>query len=264
RGLAEGLILDVADYRHVPHGPGVLLVGHDVDYGVGADAFTVVRKRSSTDPTAAQLRDALRMGLGTLDAIAADGELAVTVDRAHLTVTVPDRRLGPPDQVVPALRAEIEPTIAELYGPDATIRRANTDDPRSAPGLWVEAAADAAAGVLAKLGGSQAPGQSPWDISVEELARLRDSGSDFTLLDVREASEYETVNLGGTLLPLAGLSDRLDQMDRDAHIVVHCRAGGRGAEAVGQLRDAGFTEAWNVNGGLMAWIDRVDPSLPRY
>ncbi len=84
------------------------------------------------------------------------------------------------------------------------------------------------------------------------------------MLDVREESEYETVNLGGTLLPLAQLPDRLDELDRDATILVHCRAGLRGGKAVRVLRDAGFGDAWNVNGALVAWADRIDPDTVRY
>ena len=108
------------------------------------------------------------------------------------------------------------------------------------------------------------PVQSPWDISVEELKRLRDERVDFTLLDVREPHEYEICHLGGKLIPLASLAGHLDELDRSAHIVVHCRSGGRSANAVKAMRDAGFANAWNVNGGILAWIERIDPSLTPY
>ena len=106
--------------------------------------------------------------------------------------------------------------------------------------------------------------QSPWDISVEELKKLRDEGADFTLLDVREPREYQICHLDGKLIPLGQLPSRLDELDRNAHIVVHCRSGGRSANAVKVLRGAGFTNAWNVNGGILAWIERIDPSLTPY
>lgn len=262
RGQVEGLILDVADYRHVPTGPGVLLVGHDIDYGVSGDAFTVVRKRVEVD-VADALRDALRMGLGAIDAIGADGALAGSFDRSRFTVSVFDRRLGERDTAVAALGSEVEPVIAELYGGTATITPVD-DDPRSAPSVRIDADAAVAGEALGKLGGSQAPGQSPWDISVEEYARLRESAADVVLVDVREESEYEQVNLDGKLVPLTTLGDHLDELDREARIVVHCRAGLRAPAAVEQLRAAGFQDVWHLNGGLMAWIDRVDPSLPRY
>ncbi len=264
RGKVEGLVLDVADYRHVPQGPGVVLIGHDVDYGINDVAFQVTRKRSLDDAASTQIRDALRMGLGALDALAYDGGVPVTIEPTRFTVSAFDRGLGSREEVEANLRKAVDEVVGDLYDGTATITAIDGDDPRVAPELLVEAAASDAAEILDRLGGSQAPGQSPWDIPVEELARLRSSDEEFTLVDVREESEYETVNLGGTLIPLATLGDRLDELDRDAHVVVHCRAGHRGATAVGQLRDAGFTNVWNVNGALMAWIDRIDPSLPRY
>ena len=108
------------------------------------------------------------------------------------------------------------------------------------------------------------PAQSPWDISVEELKQLRDDAADFVLLDVREPHEFEICHLDGQLIPLGDLPGRLGELDRDAHVVVHCRSGGRSAKAVEILRGAGFENAWNVNGGILAWIDRVDPSLTKY
>lgn len=264
RGLAEGQLLDVADYRHVPSGPGVLLIGHDIDYGLTGDALTLTRKRKDDESAASQLRDLLRMGLGIAEAITADGELTAVVDPAAVEVAVLDRRLGDPAAVAAGLADELSPVIGELFSPDARVAVAESPDARRPAALTVSAPTADLAEVLAKLGGSQAPGQSPWDIAVEELVRLREADADFVLLDVREPNEYETVNLGGTLIPLAELPDRLDELDRAAHVVTHCRAGSRGAKAVTQLREAGFANAWNVNGGLMAWIDRVDPSLPRY
>lgn len=106
--------------------------------------------------------------------------------------------------------------------------------------------------------------QSPWDISVEELQALRQQSASFVLLDVREPREYEICNLGGLLIPLGQLPARIGELDPEAHIVVHCRSGGRSANAVTALRGAGFTNAWNVQGGMLAWIDRIDPSLTKY
>jgi rhodanese-related sulfurtransferase len=261
RSLVEGQLLDVADYRHVPNGPGVLLVGQDVDYGINTHAFTVTMKRRGDD-AATQFTDAVRMALGTIDAIDADGALACRFDASQIRVSVADRRLGTQAEIQSALLAEIAPVVETLFGPDAAVDPAAVDDPRRPPQIAVRA--PSADGVLAKLGGSQAPMQSPWDISARELQRLRESGASLTLLDVREDHEYATVNIGGTLIPLGRLDDRLAELDPSGHVIAHCRAGYRGAQAVAKLRAAGFENAWNVNGGLMAWIDHVDPTLPRY
>src|SRR5262249_44949879 len=117
--------------------------------------------------------------------------------------------------------------------------------------------------VLAKLGGSRAPGQSPWDVRVEDLQRLIEKNEDFVLLDVREPAEYEQARIGGRLIPLATLPHHLDEIDRKAHVVAYCRSGHRSSRAVALLRESGFEDAWSLNGGLMSWIDRIDPSLPR-
>jgi rhodanese-related sulfurtransferase len=106
--------------------------------------------------------------------------------------------------------------------------------------------------------------QSDWDISVEDLEALHCVNAAFQLVDVREPHEYEICNLGGELIPLTQLARRIDAFDRGAHIVVHCYSGWRSAKVVNSLRAAGFENVWNVNGGILAWIDRVDPELTRY
>jgi rhodanese-related sulfurtransferase len=202
------------------------------------------------------------MALGTIEAIDADGALPCRFDPARMHVSVADRKLGTQAEVQSALLAEIAPAAEVLFGPDAAVEPVGAADSRQAPQISVRAVS--ADGVLAKLGGSRAPMQSPWDISVRELRRLRESGSDLVLLDVREEHEYATVNIGGKLIPLGELDDRLGELDPSSHVIAHCRAGYRGAQAVAKLRAAGFENAWNVNGGLMAWIDHIDPTLQRY
>ena len=108
------------------------------------------------------------------------------------------------------------------------------------------------------------PQQCEWDISVEDLKALRDAGTDFVLIDVREPHEVEICELGGEGIPLGSLPQRLGDLDKDAHTVVHCRSGPRSAKAVTLMRASGFTNVWNVNGGILAWIDRIDSSLTPY
>jgi rhodanese-related sulfurtransferase len=262
QGLVEGLIFDVADYRHVKHGPGVMLVGHDVDYGVNYAGLTVTRKRSSADDAGAQFVDLLRMGLGAADAIAYDGTLKASFSPYNLTVTAFDRRI-PRDELAEGVRADLAPVATKVYGSNVVVRNVSDTDQRRAPRLEVSAA-DEIGDILSRLGGSRAPGQSPWDVTVEHLAELRATNADFVLLDVREPNEYGTVDIGGKLMPLTTLAEHLNELDRGAHIIAHCRTGHRSAKAVATLREAGFADAWSLNGGLMSWIDRIDPSLPRY
>ncbi|MEE2664701.1 MAG: rhodanese-like domain-containing protein [Myxococcota bacterium] len=106
--------------------------------------------------------------------------------------------------------------------------------------------------------------QSDWDIGVEDLKQLRDAGDDFFLLDVREPHEVERATLGGTNIPLAGVAAALDDIPKDRKIVVHCKLGGRSAKAVTALRQLGYDDVWNVQGGIQAWSERIDSSLPTY
>lgn len=103
--------------------------------------------------------------------------------------------------------------------------------------------------------------QCDWDISVEDLKQLRDQGDEFRLIDVREPQEYEAGEIGGELIPLGNLPEKIGDLDPDAHIVIHCKSGGRSAHAVKLLRAHGFTNVWNVQGGLLAWAARIDPEV---
>jgi sulfur-carrier protein adenylyltransferase/sulfurtransferase len=102
------------------------------------------------------------------------------------------------------------------------------------------------------------------EISVEELKRRRDANEDIYVLDVREPHEYQICNLGGHLIPLNDLPKRVSELDSSREIVAHCKMGGRSAKAVDFLRQAGFTKVKNLTGGINAWADRVDPSMPKY
>ena len=102
--------------------------------------------------------------------------------------------------------------------------------------------------------------------SASEVARRREAGEDFLLLDVRNPDEYERARIEGTtLIPLGELPDRLAELSdwKDRSIVVHCKSGGRSATACGILRDAGFRDVVNLSGGIEAWSLTVDPEVPR-
>jgi len=92
-----------------------------------------------------------------------------------------------------------------------------------------------------------------------------DSGDRPFLLDVRNPEEIMICRIeGSTVIPLPELPRRLDELDRDRAIVVHCKSGARSAKAVDLLKAAGFARVTNLTGGILGWIDEVDPSLPRY
>lgn len=95
------------------------------------------------------------------------------------------------------------------------------------------------------------------EITVSEVLALRDQKADFLILDVREPAEYEAANIGGKLIPLAQLPERIGELDRNQLIVVHCRSGGRSRKAVEFLMSEGFTQVKNLKGGITAWQAEV-------
>jgi sulfur-carrier protein adenylyltransferase/sulfurtransferase len=109
-----------------------------------------------------------------------------------------------------------------------------------------------------------APQNSVPEITARELKARLDRGDDLYILDVREPHEYQICNLGGHLIPLGDLSKRASELDSSREIVAHCRSGKRSAEAVEFLQRAGFRKVLNLKGGILAWSDEVDPSVPKY
>jgi molybdopterin/thiamine biosynthesis adenylyltransferase/rhodanese-related sulfurtransferase len=103
------------------------------------------------------------------------------------------------------------------------------------------------------------------EISVKELKQWMDSGSDYQLIDVREQYEYEIVNIGGELVPLKTVEESIDRIRSDKKVVVHCRSGARSARAIQSLEQKyGFSNLYNLKGGVLAWVDEIDDSLPKY
>ena len=101
-------------------------------------------------------------------------------------------------------------------------------------------------------------------ISVQELEQWRQSQKDFQLIDVREPYEYEIVNLQGELIPKDTVTDSLNRIEREKPVVVHCRSGKRSAEVIQELESLGFENLYNLEGGVLAYAEEVDPSLPKY
>ena len=103
------------------------------------------------------------------------------------------------------------------------------------------------------------------DTTVEDLKTRIDGKDEVLVLDVREPQEFQICRIpGSTLIPLNDLPQRLAELEGYKNMVVHCKSGVRSAKAVKLLHEAGFSDAKNLRGGILAWIDEIDPSLPKY
>jgi len=102
------------------------------------------------------------------------------------------------------------------------------------------------------------------EISVQELKEKKDNAEDFQLIDVREDFEYEMSNLGGELIPLGGIMIEANKIDKNKPVVIMCRSGKRSAAAIMQLEQQGFTNLYNLQGGILAWAEEIDPSIEVY
>ncbi|MDA8369605.1 MAG: adenylyltransferase/sulfurtransferase MoeZ [Nocardiopsaceae bacterium] len=104
-------------------------------------------------------------------------------------------------------------------------------------------------------------------ITARELKQMMDDNEDFYLVDVREKNEYEIVNIPGAVLIPKGEflnGEAFAKLPQDKKVVLHCKSGARSAEALAALKGAGFSDAVHVGGGVLAWANQIDPSLPTY
>ncbi len=102
------------------------------------------------------------------------------------------------------------------------------------------------------------------EVSVQELKEKMDNGEDFQLIDVREDFEYETSNIGGLLIPLGGILIEAAKVEKDKPVIIMCRSGKRSAAAIIQLEQQGFTNLYNLKGGILAWAEDIDPTISVY
>jgi molybdopterin/thiamine biosynthesis adenylyltransferase/rhodanese-related sulfurtransferase len=146
------------------------------------------------------------------------------------------------------------PTVTELidYDQFCGIEKPKDNGP-------LEVARDKAVGDAAMVDGIP-------QISVEALKRKLDAKEDIFVLDVREPHEYQIVNLGAPLIPVGELANRVGELaaQKDHEIVVHCKSGARSQKAAVILKNAGFTNVANLTGGILAWADKVDPTMAKY
>ncbi len=104
------------------------------------------------------------------------------------------------------------------------------------------------------------------EITAIELKQRLDAGEDIQLIDVREQREYDHAQIpGAKLIPLGQVIQRMDEIDPTRETVVHCKMGGRSAQAIMGLMQSGFTgNLSNLKGGITAWSNDVDPNVPKY
>ena len=103
-------------------------------------------------------------------------------------------------------------------------------------------------------------------ISVQELKRKLDAKEDVFVLDAREPHEHKIANLGAPLIPVGDIERRASELadKKNSEIIVYCKAGVRSQKAALALKQAGFTNVSNLTGGILAWAEKIDPSMPKY
>ncbi|MBI4945081.1 MAG: rhodanese-like domain-containing protein [Bacteroidetes bacterium] len=103
------------------------------------------------------------------------------------------------------------------------------------------------------------------EVTPTELKKMLDSKEDFQLIDVREEHEVDIASIGGELIPMGDVMDNIDKISRDKKVILYCRSGNRSG-AVLQALEAhhGFTNIYNLKGGIIKWAEEIDPSMKKY
>lgn len=102
------------------------------------------------------------------------------------------------------------------------------------------------------------------EITVSELKKLKDSKADFQLIDIREEHEVEIAEIGGEHIPMGDVMDNLNKISKDKQVIIHCRSGARSGAICNALEAEGYTNVYNLKGGIIAWANEIDPSLTKY
>jgi sulfur-carrier protein adenylyltransferase/sulfurtransferase len=103
------------------------------------------------------------------------------------------------------------------------------------------------------------------EITVQELEKLKESGADFQLIDVREPHEFDICDIGGELIPMGDIPANVDKVSKDKQVIIHCRSGKRSGDIVNYLEKThGFQNLYNLKGGILAWAKEIDPEMPTY
>jgi sulfur-carrier protein adenylyltransferase/sulfurtransferase len=100
------------------------------------------------------------------------------------------------------------------------------------------------------------------EITVQELKAMLDNKEDFQLIDVREQHEVEAANINGEHIPMGSVMGRIEEIAKDKKVIIHCRSGARSGSVVQALStNFGYTNLYNLKGGIMAWAKEIDPSM---
>ena len=103
------------------------------------------------------------------------------------------------------------------------------------------------------------------EVTVKELKKLIDEGADFQLIDVREPNEFDFAHINGELIPLGTVPQNVEKFSKNKRVIVHCRSGKRSGDAIHYLeKNHGFDNLYNLVGGILAWSDEIDSSVPKY
>jgi sulfur-carrier protein adenylyltransferase/sulfurtransferase len=103
------------------------------------------------------------------------------------------------------------------------------------------------------------------EVTVQELQRMKESGEDFQLIDVREPYEYDICNLDGELIPMSEIPNNVDRIAKDKKVVIHCRSGKRSGDMLLWLeKNHNLSNLYNLKGGILAWAKEIDPEMPVY
>ena len=102
------------------------------------------------------------------------------------------------------------------------------------------------------------------EITVSELKQLQDDKANFQLIDVREEHELEICEIGGEHIPMGEVMDNLDKISKDKKVIIHCRSGARSGAICNALESEGFTNVYNLRGGIIAYANEIDDSLTKY
>jgi rhodanese-related sulfurtransferase len=103
------------------------------------------------------------------------------------------------------------------------------------------------------------------EVTVQELKRMRDNNESFQLIDVREPHEADIASIGADLIPMGQIVNESDKIAKDKPVIIHCRSGARSATVILALeKQHGFTNLFNLKGGILAWAKEIDPTVPTY